>query len=259
MHCLRVLGISGDDCFESKDGGLRHLGRQSRLLQQGICLRTVRFGLKHFLDRIERAERIFFHLTLNSHHGKRGARQTAKNAPFSCRLRHRGLARKLAPEEEIRMSPENSLQELNRVSVISKLHGAHRLQPSRPLAFRQVFFRFHSHSIRCAICGGFNLLSRRASSLTICRRRPSRRPVCRRVRRRRLLSRGTRRDGGRGRSRRWLEQVASQAERSCPGKHRPDEKQECVPLGLCSLGEPRGPMLERAPRNQKSTRRGGST
>ena len=50
------------------------------------------------------------------------------------------------------MSPENSLQELNRVSVISKLHGAHRLQPSRPLAFRQVFFRFHGHIIRCAIC-----------------------------------------------------------------------------------------------------------
>ena len=49
------------------------------------------------------------------------------------------------------MSSQNSLQELNRVRVISKLHGAHRLQPSRSLAPRQVFFRLHSHRIRCAI------------------------------------------------------------------------------------------------------------
>jgi hypothetical protein len=49
------------------------------------------------------------------------------------------------------MSSQNTLQELNRVGVISKLHGAHRLQPSRSLAFRQIFFRFHSYRIRCAI------------------------------------------------------------------------------------------------------------
>ena len=58
---------------------------------------------------------------------------------------HRRFARELEGEQKVGMVLKDRLKELDGISIISELHGAHGLEPGSSLALWQIFFRFYTH------------------------------------------------------------------------------------------------------------------
>ena len=112
----------------------------------------VRLFFQDFFQHFHRAFWIFLHFSLRSHNCERCGRHVEQTLFRRFAFRHLSAAQQLATGEKLRLLPQDSLHERDRVSEIAQLDRRHRLQPMTALRFAQFLLSLNGHD-KC-LCRG---------------------------------------------------------------------------------------------------------